>query len=149
MKTKTFFVLCMIMFFAMGQLYGQGNKNGEDTRTIVYDVVWPIYILVENDDGILLEFLSEIEFHVREHYVNGEMKWLKVSCQGELIDEATGEVFWINDKERSLTPFQVWDGHFWVFDNIKGSQGSHYILHSVWNMSTWEAISTKLIIPGK
>ena len=148
MKTKTFFMLCLIMCMAMSKLSGQSNQNGRDTRTIVYDVVWPFYMLVETDGDVLLEFLTEMEFHIKEHYVDGELKWLKASYQGEITNSETGEVFWINDKERTLTPFQVWDGYFWVFDNIKGSQGSHYILQGLWNLSTWDLVSQKLIIPG-
>lgn len=133
---------------ALSQLYGKNFRNGGDTRTIVYDAVWPIYVLVENDDGVLVEFTGSIQYHVREHYVNGELKWLKASCQGEVTNEDTGEVFWINESNRSITPFEAWSGYFMCHDNIKGSQGSHYIMQSLWNLSTWELISVKLIIPG-
>jgi hypothetical protein len=143
MKTRTLIMACLLLGIGLTRLSAQG-----DTRTISYNVEWPIYVLLEDNSVVLEEIYGYIEYHVREHYVNGELKWLKASCHGEVTNEYTGEVFWINELNKSMTPFEAWDGYWWVQDNIKGSQGSHYILFSLWYYPTLELIESKLIIPG-
>jgi len=44
--------------------------------------------------------------------------------------------------------FDTFDGYFWVHDNIKGDQGSHYFLECLWNYYTFDVITLKLTTPG-
>jgi len=148
MKTKTFLLLCLLLGIGLTQLSAQNGNNG--TGTITYYKTVECYILVENNGEVIAEITGDIEYFWRKHFVNGEIKWLKASCQGELTDKYTNEVFWLNELNKSIDPFDfdTFDGYFWVHDNIKGDQGSHYILQILWNYYTVDVITLKLIIPG-
>jgi hypothetical protein len=148
MKTKTLFLLCLLLGIGLNQLSAQHGRNG--TGTITYNQTVECYILLENNGVFIGEIAGDIEYHWREHYVNGEITWLKASCEGELTNKFTGEVFRISELNKSIEPFdfETFDGYFWVHDNIMGDKGSHYILQCLWNFYTFDVINLKLIIPG-
>jgi hypothetical protein len=148
MKTKTLFLLCLFLGIGLNQLSAQNGRNG--TGTITYNQTVECYILLENNGVFIGEIAGDIEYHWREHYVNGEITWLKASCEGELTNKFTGEVFRISELNKSIEPFdfETFDGYFWVHDNIMGDKGSHYILQCLWNFYTFDVINLKLIIPG-
>ena len=147
MKTKTL-LLCLLLGIGF-HLSAQQGKNG--TGTITYHKTVECYILIEDNGVVLGEIAGDIDYLWRENYLNGDIQWLKASCEGELTNKFTGEVFWINELNKSIEPFdfETFNGNFWVHDNIKGDQGSHYILQCLWNFYTFDVITVKLIVPGK
>ena len=63
-----------------------------------------------------------VNYHIVEHYKNGEIQWFKWHIKGELTSTSTGETFKINELIK-LDPYTFLFRHF----NIHGNEGSHYV----------------------
>jgi len=67
---------------------------------------------------------GDIEWHILDHYKNGEPEWSIYKATGTLTDESTGEIFEIKESDK----VDYNGGDFTFHSNIIGDQGSHYIL---------------------
>ena len=80
MKTKLLFLLCLLLGIGLNQVSAQNGRNETGTKT--YYATVECYILLESNGVVIGEIAGDIEYHWRENYVNGEIIWLKASCEG-------------------------------------------------------------------
>jgi len=123
MKTKSIFIcLCLISGLAFSQ---QANAQGKDTKTVqgwFTSGYWsPIYcgdIMVDELSGGLLRV------HYVVHYKDGYYKWETDQLKGEVTSELTGEVFQVNEVDKTYFTdhwYVTWTYH------LRGNLGTHYI----------------------
>jgi len=145
MKTKTFFMICLFSGIGLTQLnaqdYPTGPKNGK-TGTVVWDfnIPWPVSIPVICD-GALIDQLSTpigVTIRVVDHYKNGELiREFSTSSKILLTSDITGEIF---IQHSWLSKCMIADGLYYDRINVIGNMGSHYIIHTTYDLSTWEIL---------
>jgi len=130
MKTKTFFLICLLSGICLTQLYSQGNQTSSDTRSYSYWMPVPWYFPAYCD-GELVDYLSgTMEAHGSEHFVDGVSVFLIGQIKGEVTSELTGEVFKLNEIVKLFIPDpSVW---MWSWTNLRGNKGTHYIAHGTY-----------------
>jgi hypothetical protein len=125
MKTKTFFMLCLLSGMGLTQLFAQPPVVPDGTKSVSFKFeitvpIWtPLYcngVLVDNLGGTL-------KLHHIWHYIDGVDIWCIVKAEGVLTGQHTGEVFIY--KEITQRHFH-YDNCFLTFHyNAKGDQGNH------------------------
>jgi hypothetical protein len=147
MKTKTFFLICLLLGIGLTQLSAQ-NSNSTGTKTYVYNWTaspsWVATIPVFCD-GVQVDELSARGYTAQamDHYKNGELIWFKDQYKIEFTSNWTGEVF----IDHSVDKCTLEDGLYCTFANLIGNKGSHYVGTLVWNMFThkYDEISFKCL----
>ena len=157
MKTKTFFVLCLLSGLGLTQLFAQNGKNG--TGSITYEYVWtPDYCVpVYNSNGVKVDILGQgtVFFHHVSHFVNWVEIWGKCKGFGEAISVGfeddygniivgTGEVFRVQEIDKCDLTEMLGVCHV----NLIGNQGSHYIETFLIDPVTGELIFVSAISVG-
>ena len=138
MKTKTFFILCLLLGIVTMQLSAQNGKNG--SGTIKSDITvdnWsgPVFC-----DGVLSDLItcSSLSVEVTVHYVNGVEQWgiNKVKTR-EFTSVNTGEVY------KGEAMFDHWSdvkGIDKFHYNLIGDKGGNISLHITIDLSTFEFV---------
>lgn len=84
-----------------------------------------------------------IDWHVIDHYENGENVWSIYNVNGTLTNRSTKEVFKIQESDKL-----IWaTGDYTFHANLIGSLGTHYILSGYFDPSTFEVIVEKAVCP--
>lgn len=159
MKTKVFFTACLLLCMAMIQLPAQNAKNGNGSVPSIVFV--GIYIPVFKDN-VLIDYLyaDYIAWQGVSHYVNGEPAKMSMHTSGELTGLISGEVFKFVEQDRSKewTWVESIGIYYWniqtAFDNLRGNQGTHYILRYTFDMNNYLSggsgiIDYRIIFAGK
>jgi len=122
MKTKTFFVLCLLLGFGLTQGSAQSYSYWE---------VWDQYAINVYCDGELVDNLTgETNVHTILHFNNqDELVWARQQFNGELTSNITGEGFTVTDEFVFDEIVGTGTGHC----NLIGDAGSHYILTYTWD----------------
>jgi hypothetical protein len=133
MKTKTFFILCLLLGISFTQLSAQNGKNGTGTLNIWW--VWNDYYIdipVNCDNVDIDRLVGKVTVHNVNHYQGGESwVWVKQHFNGEISSATTGEVFKIKDICSSDSP-DIATGHI----NLIGNKGSHFIVTYIYDMNS-------------
>jgi hypothetical protein len=121
MKTKTFFILLLIIGMASTQLSAQTKNHNSAGANVVWmtEQYWgaPVYC-----GGVDVNFL---EGYLTFHYVFHNQS-MHLVIHGEVKSARDGEVFKLCDIEKSgYSPIP--DNVTWHV-NLKGNEGNHYIL---------------------
>jgi hypothetical protein len=142
MKTKTFFLLCLLMGIGLTQLSGQ-------TRTFSYKyddaygvLELPVYCSTtgEEVDRIIMDDYSG---HILLHLNNGVPVWGFTTLMGECHSKTTSEVF----TYKEIDPSHLVSGTtYTVIYNLKGNQGHHYLGTMEVKFTDWELILDPLVI---
>lgn len=95
-------------------------------------------------DGVQVdEITGNVEWHVVDHYKNGELEWSIYTPSGSLTSEK-GEVFEIHESDKIM-----WSNGIYTFHaNLVGNQGGHYILFGHADLTTWEIVFDKVVCSG-
>lgn len=141
MKTRTLFILCLLMGFAATRLSAQSGK-GEGNKTQVYD--WPVPAMVVITevicDGVTVDMLTNEEpflLQIVEHYKNGELtSWNYHLNNIKFISTWTDEVFSFQGTERG----SLIGGLDYTFGNMIGNNGSHYIMKLTLDINDWSVV---------
>ncbi|MRS02141.1 hypothetical protein EG832_02750 [bacterium] len=97
-------------------------------------------------DDIQVDFIFgwPIEWHVIDHYKNGQLDWTIYQTTGTLTNRHTGEIFKIQESDRL-----IWNQEDYSFHaNLIGDQGSHYILSGRFDPITFEVFVDKAVCPS-
>lgn len=104
-------------------------------------------------DGVVDIITGPVHGHVVDHYnpVTGVFEWYKFNILGsELVSQNTGEIFAISGSEVGKTegdfgdPTVVGDVYWKARRNLRGNQGSHYLVTIIWffdaSDNTWSLL---------
>lgn len=131
MKTKTFFLLLLMMVVGMNQLSAQNGK-GSGNKTDVYNFLVPeieVSFDIICDDKLVDVLVNTDAYYIkcRDHYKNGVWTaWNMHLNNVAFISEKTGEVFKLQGTERGTM-----EGMDYTFGNLIGNNGSHYIMNII------------------
>lgn len=127
MKTKNFFLLCLLLGMALTQLSAQNDQNGtgsvsmrfEDMDYHPFDI--PVYC-----DGVLVDEITDfqLDWHYVTHYQKGTQVFCRVQLFGEGYGRISNEYFEVNEivSQEDIS----WTGIEHL--NLKGDEGTHYIV---------------------
>jgi hypothetical protein len=104
------------------------------------------YYLPIECDGVEAGFVygGPIDWHIIDHYKNGEVVWTMYKVNGSLTNIPTGEVFKIQESDKL-----IWSkGDYTFHANLIGNQGGHYILSGRYNPITGEVFIDKAVCPN-
>jgi hypothetical protein len=120
-------------------------KSATDNGSVSWYVSSGYYIdLVCNDVQVGYVFGWPIEWHIIDHYENGELEWTMYKTNGSLTNRSTGEVFKIQESDKL-----IWSSGDYTFHaNLIGNQGSHYILSGHFDPITFEVFVDKATCPN-
>jgi hypothetical protein len=147
MKTKAFFIFCLIMGMATTLLFSQNN-------TVQYKVRDAEYHTYVYCDGVLVDFLSgAARLHVVYHLKDGIWQWEIDQYKGEAVsvgikDEngnligGTGEVFYTTAVLYISRPIKNFPMYMW-HERLIGNKGHVYSGFVYFNWDTGE------LYPGK
>jgi hypothetical protein len=134
MKTKTFLLLCLFMGIGLTKLSAQ-PAIGKSGNAIFYETFgFTEKVPLNCDFNTLVLLVGTVRCHTVLHYSNFDgnldnADWCRQEFHGELVLQATNEVFKVNDIFTVGGPqTQPGTGHF----NVIGNQGSHYIVNYLW-----------------
>jgi hypothetical protein len=143
MKTKTFFLSCLLLGISLSQLFAQGwstppdNKNV--TGTLTYNTVWTcyhnnIFYFWSDVPYDLSSLTGSMNVHVQYFFKNGAHEYAKYCVHGEVTSDITGEIFKISEIGTDYDN----SGYSALQFNLKGSLGSHYIIVAtvIWGPGT-------------
>jgi hypothetical protein len=140
MKTKTLFLICLILGFGLTQISAQNGKNGSGIVRFDFLVVgksFPVFC-----DGVVVDNLyspTGWTCYTTQHYVNGELTWFrdKPNKDVQMVSENTGEIFSLGggmDQWHLQNNRLVWFGVF------IGQKGTHYSFKITFDYATGEMI---------
>jgi len=97
-------------------------------------------------DDVQVGYISgwPVDWHVIDHYKNGEIEWSIYKASGSLTLKSTGEVFEIQESDKIFYS----KGNFSFHANLVGNQGSHYILSGNFDPITYEVFVEKAVCPN-
>ena len=144
MKMKTLFLLCILMGISLPRLYAQYPvpKNEKGTGAVTADYMFDFWLPAI--DGVD-ELVGTVRWHVVFFYKDGEMQRLNIQVKDVLVkNPVTGEVFKMSesDKEDLVGGVTTWH------TNLKGNQGTHYILAITLDWATGIYKVDKMEKPG-
>ncbi len=136
-----FLWVCLIAGMALTQVSAQNGKavNGSEVEYYTWDSYWvPVYC-----DGEQIDLLTgSVMVHHVAHYQKGVWVWGHCQMFGEAVG-STGEVFSVKDFARDL------QGIGTEHVNLKGDQGSHYIVSFTFDDATGgELMLVRAVCPG-
>ena len=147
MKTKTFFILCLLLGMAMTQVSAQKKPNGSHNVPLFYSTTWwaPIYC-----DGVLVDWLeTTLSFHLSQFCFgtpDGDVTvWgIQVFSGTATSGTGSGEIFTIHEVDKAYGPNI--DPDMWIWHgNYIGNQGHHYHMWIQWDLLTNEIVVEKTI----
>jgi hypothetical protein len=100
--------------------------------------------LVCDDVQVGFLFGWPVDWHVIDHYKNGEIEWSIYNASGFLTLKSTGEVFKIQESDKIFYS----KGNFTFHANLVGNLGSHYILSGHFDPATFEVFVDKAVCPN-
>jgi hypothetical protein len=122
MKTKAFFFLCLLLGIGLTQLSAQNKKGTGSVVTLETVDAGAFSEPVFSSDGLVIDWLEgPITVHYVRHYKNGVWVSEIAHFYGELVSDATGEVFSIDDHYKTREVGVNGDGHYIA----KGNRGSY------------------------
>jgi hypothetical protein len=144
MKTKTLLLLCLFLCISMFRLYAQFPvpKNDQGTGAVTADYMFDFWLPAI--DGVD-DLAGTVTWHVVFFYKDGEMLRLNIQTKDVLVkNPETGEVFKMSesDKEDLVGGVTTWH------TNLKGNQGTHYLLAITLDWATGIYTVDKILFPG-
>ena len=97
-------------------------------------------------DGVQVGFLFgwPVDWHVIDHYKDGELEWTMYYVTGTLTNRSTKEVFKIQESDKL-----IWTSADYTFHaNLMGNQGTHYILFGHFDPATFEVFVDRAVCPN-
>ena len=97
-------------------------------------------------EGVQVGFVFgwPVDWHVIDHYENGELIWTKYNVTGTLTNRSTKEVFKIQESDKL-----IWTEADYTFHaNLMGNQGTHYILSGRFDPATFEVLVDRAVCPN-
>jgi hypothetical protein len=137
MKTLKIFLLCLFMGIGVTQLSAQ-PAIGKSGTVIVDEIMSDFYeeVPLNCDYNTIGVLVGTVRAHSLLHYTNFDgnldnYDWIRQIFHGELVLEATNEIFKVSDIITAKGPngAHPGPGHF----NVIGNQGSHYIVTYLWD----------------
>lgn len=123
---------------------GNQLKAVPENGTVSYFYTGGYFADLICDEVVIDQLFGDVQWHVRDHYKNGEIVWSLYNATGTLTS-SNGEVFDIHESDKLY-----WSAEDWTFHcNLIGDQGSHYILSGHGDLSTWEVFVDKANCPGQ
>ena len=135
MKTKIFILLCLFIGIGLTQI------SAQETRSAQYKTELGYYTPVYCGDEMVDYLEGVVEFHVIDHYKNGNWRWEIAQAKGEATG-LYGEVFQLTETDKLWLPVKgllVW--HF----NLKGNRGNHYIGALTYSYFTGKMVAEKTV----
>lgn len=117
-------------------------KSVPENGTVSYNFTWGYIADLICDDVVIDQLSGNVEWHIRDHYTNGEIVWSIYNATGSLMS-TNGEVFEIHESDKLWYSQDDWTFHC----NLTGDQGSHYILSGHGDLTTWEIFVDKANCP--
>ena len=112
--------------------------------TISYNYTGGYFADLICDEVVIDQLYGNVDWHVRDHYKNGEIEWSFYNATGTLTS-TNGEVFEIHESDKLY-----WSDEDWTFHcNLTGDQGSHYILSGHGDLATWEVFVDRANCPSQ
>jgi len=133
MKTKTFFILFLLLGIITTQLSAQNGKDG--TGSVSAKSEWDGYYIdiPVNCGGEEIERLTGfVTFHRVLHFQNGILIFATFQYSGEVTSAKTQEVFKVKDIFKADEIAWYSTGHC----NLIGDKGTHYILTYIYDLDT-------------
>ncbi len=138
MKTKVLLFICVFLGVGLIQITAQ-PANGE-TGSVSFFSTWYGYyvdIPVNCNNNEVERLVGNVTIHTVYHYQNYDQNifdwvWVRQEFDGEVENSLTHEVFKVKDVLTSTDFLSPATGHF----NLKGNQGSHYIVTYIYDGST-------------
>jgi len=122
MKTKIFLLFCLFLGIGLTQLSAQNKKGTGSVVTLETYEEGLFSEPVFSSDGQVIDWLNgPITAHYVRHYKNGFWVSEIAHFYGDLVSDATGEVFSINDHYKTREVGINGDGHYIA----KGNRGSY------------------------
>jgi hypothetical protein len=124
---------------------GNEVKSAAVNGSVSWNLSTGYYIPLECD-GVQVGsvFGWPIDWHVIDHYKNGELDWSIYNVTGTLTNRNTGEVFKIQESDKLL-----WSqGDYTFHANLMGNLGTHYILSGHFDPITFEVLVEKAVCPN-
>ena len=152
---KTLIYLCLVTFLILSGCAKNDDELSVNTDasqlkavpengTISYFYTGGYFADLICDEEVIDQLLGNVEWHVRDHYKNGEIVWSFYTASGSLTG-GIGEVFTIHESDKLY-----WSDENWTFHcNLTGDQGSHYILSGHGNLATWEVFVDRANCPSQ
>ena len=97
------------------------------------------------DDMVIDLLEGDVDWHVRDHYKNGDLVWSIYNASGSLTVASTGETFEIQESDKFY--WSLGESSFHC--NLVGDQGTHFILFGHYDLITWEISIDKATCPGQ
>lgn len=123
MKTKTIFLLCLIIGIGFTKLAAQKNED-KSWVTKDYDMPYGYWAADVWCDGVWIDYIEGSgTAHIIDHFKNGEWQWGIAMIKGEGTSWRTGEKFTYSEQDKWYTPRPgMWTCH----TNLKGDKGTMY-----------------------
>lgn len=139
------------MFFLLVPIFcGFAVHSNAQSEVLYWESIWTFG---PNCDGEVDVITGPVHGYVVNHYnpVTGVFEWYKFNIlSAELVSQTTGELFSISGKDQGKTegdfgdPNVVGDLYLTSFRNLRGNQGSHYLVKVIWffdaSTNTWTQI---------
>ena len=145
MKTKTFFILFLLLGIITTQLSAQNGKDG--TGSVSAKSEWDGYYIdiPVNCGGEEIERLTGfVTFHRVLHFQNGILIFATFQYSGEVTSAKTQEVFKVKDVFKAEEVAWYSTGHC----NLIGDKGTHYILAYIYSLDFDTFTFVKAVCPG-
>ncbi len=130
MKTKTFFILCLLLGIGLTQLSAQ-NSNSDGTRTFSWyypSLGWMTEVYC---DGVQIDLIyGSGDAHVLDHWKNYVWQWEMFTWSGTGVSVWTGEKFTFSEIDKYDIPNP---GGGLCHTHVKGDKGALYNLTFEWN----------------
>ncbi|MFH0758502.1 MAG: hypothetical protein V2B15_14535 [Bacteroidota bacterium] len=135
MKTKTFFLVYLLLGFGLIQLSAQ-NSNSDGTYSLswVETVGWmaPIYCGGVEIDRIV----GVVESHSVQHWKNGVSQWKHYSMSGQGTSTQTDETFTFSEHVYLTDKGEEWGT---CHTHLKGDKGTVYNISLIlYTNGTWD-----------
>lgn len=140
MKTKTFFLACLLMGVVSSLCYGQLPPIIPDgTKSIVWtiDYDWYMEVSCKGVDDVLV---GNVTIYETDLFKNGNIIRGINHVKGKLTSLRTGEVFNLHENIKGYLPLDDWNNymngtfHF----NVVGENGTHYIGSGFFKDGEWK-----------
>ena len=127
MKTKAFFMLCLLLGIGLTQLSAQNSKGtGSDVYTVA-KLGWGCPVVC---DGVQVDDLWGYgDAQIIDHYKNGEWQWETIIIKG-IGRNAAGEKFSFSEQDKIFYSPKLGDYTWISHDNIK-VRGEHNTLYNI------------------
>lgn len=126
MKTKFFFVVCLLFCMALFQVQAQHGKNV--IGSVSYNADGPGFFLIEVNGELVDYFYGFVTYHYVDHYANGIMVDQRYMDHQVLTSEMTGKTYRTNEVSlyaggtltnwEGILPWTGEWGSIWVMDPL-------------------------------